>query len=1415
MESDELQRDGEQPKAKRPRVGHPSESLLKPVEDETVLSGRPRHLRALMLHAGQPRGSEPMCEAVRNQADDIGFAFGTDASLVIDIVFERCAATTRLTLLRCLNSVQEGTSCSIRSNGARIRLGMRRGRPSAATQRSCHIQLIVIACLLPSLALPCSALSLPASVPIISAVVALASKRVPALAVSVSSLLSDRLSAALTAGNCLQARLLLRFLAGLGACGAIEASAVVTQLQFLLDAASAAVASASDAADDEATAQRQRREATALVYLALLTLPYFANKAGTAGAAVGAGNPAVEQALTSLLASAGELVTSLCPSVEQAVQCATALTSARQAEFEGWLDVSQSKADSVPLASLASPPLARLWAAVSAAVKPSAAAADDEDGSAGENGSGASSGSTSSRFCGLAAATIARVQDDKEVADALFVKAREALPPARGRGAARAGGESSFSGPRTPAIPQLEDKDKAAAGDDDSAANASTSDAAASSGDAAGSASGDAAMADESSASASSSAEGSSAAAAAAVTTAVANELTLPVRFKFVVRTNLSSSSSSADDEEDLTGDGAAHASKNSGVRATVFGVAASASPDDVALAEPAPLPSTMAPAPHLTSRWFVKPANTIFGPGGLTSTPAVMRSLQLAGATSLDLLLVREVASDVIVTYHPFTDATAQALLALPMGPIVPVPSAFYPPSPEGDPRPVPTSPIAVEAILTQMMWPAPSAPFSTVYYGNLVLNLLKARVPEGGGSSSGSAQPPTVQSVVSIACRALWKYVGLLDEGAVRTLTAWQAFHASHLKWGWMWGDMTSVLAEPSPAGGGVAVTDPQRRFALGLIERSFALLGPWSYDRVVPDAFKPLISAGLGHLLLPKVTEAARSALLLAAASAQPTAASSSATTGPSQPGDEVAGAPAAADSASGVTSATDTVPPHADVSDAPAGTGTATDIIDHEMKADEADVLRRTAPGAVTAHSTGAGEASASSDVSAAATDQTPLGGGAGSGSAEGIPPALARFTGELMAQLRAKADASQLANWMASAHPHSAPGDGASGELVTPEQRLLALAHCVLIHGAANYKHASTLLERYRPLLTSVDGLPGHASHALHPAATKADDVRAHIVLSAVEQVWHAAPHQIEALAGLLVDGKIVTSAQVAAFAVSPCVRFPSRHYHVSVHKATAAAPSLTSPAEVTSDLPGHHVLHRLIQPRAWALLHSALERASATAQRAAVELAMFRGDKCYDVREEELDADVAEAKEAELVTSARSGADARDAAVGRAVTELVRACRTLEAHIWHLSASSRASSEGDDGAAASTSGGSSRFGDDTPEAAREVLRVALAHLRQVLRSHAHLWSPDVSLREGSVTDWQGMLTSALSESTGLLAHTREYQAASSRHGGLSNPEGDLAAAAVLAARAYVPTGLEVPPSLLRDRSRAQPTTLQF
>ena len=64
--------------AKRPRVGVPHASILAPIEADTVVTGKPRHIRGLILYCGQRRKTgESLSETLLGQSTDLG---GCEAS---------------------------------------------------------------------------------------------------------------------------------------------------------------------------------------------------------------------------------------------------------------------------------------------------------------------------------------------------------------------------------------------------------------------------------------------------------------------------------------------------------------------------------------------------------------------------------------------------------------------------------------------------------------------------------------------------------------------------------------------------------------------------------------------------------------------------------------------------------------------------------------------------------------------------------------------------------------------------------------------------------------------------------------------------------------------------------------------------------------------------------------------------------------------------------------------------------------------------------------------------------------------------------------------------------------------------------------------------------------------------------------
>ena len=77
------------PSAKRPRVGRPHADILGPIEAATNASGRGKHLRAVLLHAGQTRREgEALADVLAGQARDVAGNYASDAATVLEVVFE-------------------------------------------------------------------------------------------------------------------------------------------------------------------------------------------------------------------------------------------------------------------------------------------------------------------------------------------------------------------------------------------------------------------------------------------------------------------------------------------------------------------------------------------------------------------------------------------------------------------------------------------------------------------------------------------------------------------------------------------------------------------------------------------------------------------------------------------------------------------------------------------------------------------------------------------------------------------------------------------------------------------------------------------------------------------------------------------------------------------------------------------------------------------------------------------------------------------------------------------------------------------------------------------------------------------------------------------------------------------------------
>jgi hypothetical protein len=251
-------------------------------------------------------------------------------------------------------------------------------------------------------------------------------------------------------------------------------------------------------------------------------------------------------------------------------------------------------------------------------------------------------------------------------------------------------------------------------------------------------------------------------------------------------------------------------------------------------------------PGLDTSSRFYVRSGLQLFGECGLSAAPTVLKALQLDSSSCLDLWILRDVAHDIIVLYHPFHVDCSNALLSIPHGTTRPQRSerrAFTATPAARDIS------IAVEAAITQQLW-LPRAPLRTPFYTLVLINLL---------ASDSASELPTehASSTFGIAAKVLWKYVGSLDDSLLLPLASWIAHHVSNAKWSWMWEDWSKSMDVSVPA------HSAQKRFFSQLLQATFALLGPWHYERVVGQCFSPdIVSA---RILPADVTKAARAPCL----------------------------------------------------------------------------------------------------------------------------------------------------------------------------------------------------------------------------------------------------------------------------------------------------------------------------------------------------------------------------------------------------------------------------------------------------------------------------------------------------------------------------------------------------------------------
>jgi len=669
-----------------------------------------------------------------------------------------------------------------------------------------------------------------------------------------------------------------------------------------------------------------------------------------------------------------------------------------------------------------------------------------------------------------------------------------------------------------------------------------------------------------------------------------------------------------------------------------------------------------------------------LFGEGGLSATPVVLRSLQLEGAVGAPLALwcLRDVAHDVLVTYHPFHGDAAAALVALPTGRNRPtVANGDNPGSPPAAWCAAAVS-LGVEAVLMQQLW-LPGPPVEPPFYTLVMLSLIAASTLHGALASNA----------IGLAARVLWKFAGALDDGLLPPLAAWMAHHTASTKWAWLWDDWKGALGE------GVPAHDAQRRFLTELIQATFALVGPWHYDRIVADTFPSEYRA----ILPANTTTAAR--FCFDPAAVAPAASEAGATGDGDRDRDERGRDPLVADEA---------------------GDGSLQD-------AAEADILRHT--GLARARSSGGGS-------------------GSGRPALQLVRPDTAAVGDAVMAVLRAKSDAGALAAAVASV---DAP-------TLCDLDRLFVTAQCIWWHSRANLKNVTTLLERYRAVLTAPCPLPADAGAREYVApaagALPADELRAHVVLAALVATWRDAEHVVDAHLEVATGLGIVRPADVVSFALAPVVA------------AEATAPGGAAANLADAALP----LSR------WRWARVALAAGAAAARRDAVDLALARGAKVYDAKEEEVEEAVAVSRDAALVAKAGASEATYHAGVEAALRVGGALCRGLQVALV---------SALDTGAPAG--------------AAREGLRIALAHCRDLLRRHLPVVAALVT---------SGAAVAAVEASASMVAELRGLSAAAADATGGSDLFAHVFDAAAAAATGATLRHLTVPSPLLRDRDLVQP-----
>lgn len=759
------------------------------------------------------------------------------------------------------------------------------------------------------------------------------------------------------------------------------------------------------------------------------------------------------------------------------------------------------------------------------------------------------------------------------------------------------------------------------------------------------------------------------------------------------------------------------------------------------------PLAVTLPVPPHSaevsSSTCFVlRPHVTLFGHGGLSNTPATLNRLNLAteGATPLALFVAREVAHDIITLYHPLHLDAAKLLLFTPMG------------RGRGSLPPFSCVPISVEAVLTQMLWlPNPPEPLQFNYFCSLLLDLFRE---ESANIQSKHARQrtdeplpvPITVTTLGMACRIIYKYCPVIDPMVIDRLTRWIAHYVNNTGFEWLWDEWKNALDDSVP------LYDPQRRFVTDVLQRTFALIGPYHYENIVRNL--PEIYRTVG-LVPAKVTEAAHSPFF------DPTLSKNTSTTTATDKDEDNTNLPESSD-----------------------------------MNAEDADILRYTAPGLPPQHSLSSATPGEGTGHKVPTTDPFALGTelmnrqSTAEAKNDLYLDSLHTFAKECMVKLQQKLPNNDMAVWFTE-QVQQFSGLHSNHSTTASPRFLRVFTHSLLLYGKANIRNAFILFERYHNLL-------------VNECSIRNDRIRAHIILGAITAVWSKATHVVPAIIEAALDTRIVTPSDVISFALEPAdeqslVDSDDNQSNKSSTTGSSNVHNLNRHPGIAPLVIREHLLSRLSKAHIWDLVHHTLDRAYSSVYNGGTELALFRGMNIYDENTPLITENDAVEKEHELIQAAEKASTNFRNAVQTCLLYGARVTRSLQGYMQDLNTEASISS--------------SKSTHDTHDeqglfATREILRVTLAHLRAIGRDYCAVF-------EGN--EGKQYITEALEQTSHILVvpvnNSKTTLSSTQRNNHHHDHDHDLLAAVYHALPFYRTPVMNLVPSLQRDRTLPSPGSL--